>query len=569
MEQSKSRSGLTRALLALVFALALLVTAVLMPVASAYAASSEKLDVMVMSDTHVLAPALVGNTADFKDVTTSNRKMFKESAGILDAQLNEVRKKKPNVLLLCGDLTKDGELESHQYMESRLEALKKDLPNLKIYVTNGNHDINNKSAKNYNTGGKAVAATRTSPEAFRDNYQVTYRDKSIIARYTPANGKSGMLSYVARPKAGFTFIVIDTGRYSADNTSNGKDEHQTSGQISSALESWVLKQIQDAKSRGDVVLGMEHHNIVPHFSWEPIIRSEFLINNYDHLSTAYADAGLHFMFSGHMHSQDVAAKTTSKGNKFYDIETGSGINYATPMRDVSITRTRSNGTTHASLSGKTIEGEKVTYTDPTDGKKKEIPNIKTYGKSQIVSHSLAKMLARKDLSNGMKAAGKSYKSSDYSSKVNSIMDACMGIKVCDDGSKNLYDYISYAYTHYLAGEDSAAKPSWFKQAEKRLKSGYLLSECLYNVSSQLNGFDQTKAMNICQYLFFPNQYVKRYGLSASSLASTTLKIATQGLDAMSDSTFKSLNQFYTDLITSISYDSNFANDKTFTISSKI
>lgn len=568
MVQTKSKGGLIRALLALVFTLTLLCS-VVMPAASAYAASGDKLNVMVMSDTHVLAPALVGNTQDFKDVTTSNRKMFKESAGILDAQLNEVKKKKPDVLLLCGDLTKDGELESHRYMESRLQNLKKQLPNLKIYVTNGNHDINNKNAKNYNTGGKAVNATRTSPENFRDNYSVTYQDKSVIARYMPASGKSGMLSYVARPKAGFTFIVIDTGRYSADNTSNGKDEHQTSGQISSALENWVLKQIDDAKRRGDVVIGMEHHNIVPHFSWEPIIRSEFLINNYSKLSTDYADEGMHFMFSGHMHSQDIASKTTSKGNKFYDIETGSGINYATPMRDVSITRTRSNGKTSASLSGKTIEGEKVTYTDPTDGKKKEIPNIKTYGKSQIISKSLAKMLARKDLSNGMKAAGKKYNGSDYASKVNSIMDACMKIKVCDDGSKNLYDYVSYAYVHYLAGEDSGTKPDWFKQAEKRLKSGYLLSECLYNVSGQLKGFDQGRAMNICQYLFFPNQYVSRYGLSASSLASTTLAIANQGLDAMSDSTFKSLNQFYTDLITSISYDSNYSNDKTFTMSSKI
>lgn len=569
MEQSKSRSGWTRALLALVFTIALLCGSVLLPVASAYAASGEKLSVMVMSDTHVLAPSLVGNTQDFKDVTTKNRKMFKESAGILDAQLNEVRKKKPNVLLLAGDLTKDGELESHRYMESKLEALKKDLPNLKIYVTNGNHDINNKNAKNYNTGGKAKDATRTSPEAFRNNYSVTYSDKSVVAKYTPASGKSGMLSYVARPKEGFTLIVIDTGRYSADNTSNGKDEHQTSGQISSALESWVLKQIKDAKSRGDVVLGMEHHNIVPHFSWEPIIRSEFLINNYNKLSTDYADAGLHFMFSGHMHSQDIASKTTEKKNKFYDIETGSGINYATPMRNVTITRTRSNGSTSASLTGTTIEGEKVTYTDPTDGKKKEISNIKTYGAAQVTSRSLAKMLARNDLSSWMKAAGKSYSGGDYDSKVNSIMDACMKIKVCDDGSKDLYDYVSYAYLHYLAGEDSNDKPAWFKQAEKRLKSGYLLSECLYTVSGQLKGFDQTKAMNICQYLFFPSQYLSRYGLNSANVASTTLKIASQGLDVMGDSMFKNLNQFYTDIITSISYDSNYANDKSFTMSSKM
>ena len=84
------------------------------------------------------------------------------------------------------------------------------------------------------------------PQAFsiRRIYDFVYSDPTVIATYTPPAGKeAGGLSYVARPADGFTLVVIDTGRYSSDNTSTGKDEHETSGAISSDLEQWVIAQI--------------------------------------------------------------------------------------------------------------------------------------------------------------------------------------------------------------------------------------------------------------------------------------------------------------------------------------
>ena len=174
-------------------------------------------------------------------------------------------------------------------------------------------------------------------------------------------------------------------------------------------------------------------------------------------------------------------------------------------------------------------------------------------------------MARDYLSRNMKAAGLKYNSKDYSDKVNSIINGCMDVKVCNDGSKNLYDYVSYAYVHYLAGEDSQKKPDWFKQAEKRLNDGTLLSNCLYVISGKLKDFDQNKAKIICQYLFFPQAMVGRYGLNSANVAGDVLRIPTQSLDTMSDKDFSNLNQLYYDVVRSISYDTNFHEDKNFTI----
>ncbi len=566
MNETKTRNRSTAGVFALLLTLAVLVSSFLFPVASAYAANNNgKLNIMVMSDTHVLAPSLVGNTEDFSHDTKYNRKMFKESSAVMEAQLKEVERQKPDVLLISGDLTKDGELESHKYFAKRLEETKKKVPNLKIYVTNGNHDINNSKAKNYNTGGAAKAATKTSPADFRNTYSVTYKDSSIIAKYTATtSGKSGQLSYAARPKPGYTVLVIDTGRYSADNTSNGKDEHQTSGQISKDLEAWVLKQIRAAKDRGDTIIGMEHHNIVPHFSWEPEMRPEFLINDYSRLSKEYADAGLHFMFSGHMHSQDVAKLTTSSGNVFYDVETGAGVNYSSPLRQVSVERKAKNGSVTETMTAATIDNLSASYTD-TDGSTVQIDNIKTYGEKQIISKTLAKQCARVFMNSNMKLEGKTYSAKDYDAKVNEIMDNLFKIKVSTSENKNLYDYVTYAYLHYLAGEDGQAKPAWFKEADRILEDGTLLSYCLNTISNTLVGFPEDKAYNIWAYLFFPAKYFKNHHLSTPKASNHALQIQEKGLDVYSDEAFTALNNFYKSILKSVAYDSNFKDDKNFTI----
>ena len=177
------------------------------------ASRENDLRVMVMSDMHTIPEAMIKGTADYQHAVDLDQKVFNESEAILDAQLQQVKFSKPDVLLLNGDITKDGEYAAHKSLAAKLKQLKKDLPDLKVYVTNGNHDINNPAAKNFNTeSGKAVKAKRTTQKDFLAIYKnVTWNDKTVTATYTPPEGaEAGALSYVARPKKGFTIIVIDS-----------------------------------------------------------------------------------------------------------------------------------------------------------------------------------------------------------------------------------------------------------------------------------------------------------------------------------------------------------------------
>lgn len=353
-------------------------------------AQEDTLDIAVMSDIHILPPDLIKDTEDYQNALNSDRKIFTESTGILDRMLTEVKEEKPDVLMISGDLTKDGELEGHQYLAKELEKVKEAVPGIKIYVTNGNHDINNSLGYNYNTeDGIAVPATRTTPELFLETYEDTVYNEAngVVAQFRPSTytesetgDKAGMLSYVAEPAEGYTIIVVDSGRYSADNTDEGTAEHQTSGQISEELENWVVEQAEAAREKGNTVIGMMHHGLAEHFSMEEEILGEYVVNDYKNVASAFADAGMQFVFTGHMHANDITVATSENGNVLYDIETGSAVTYPCPMRFVSFTSESEGGekTVSANISTRT-NLDNVTYTT-ADKQQATIENLTEYAK---------------------------------------------------------------------------------------------------------------------------------------------------------------------------------------------
>ena len=463
-------------LLSLLLAVVLVFT-LTVPALAADKPQDMNLKIAVMSDDHYLSPSMIRDTEDYKTALNSDRKMFAESDAILRTLLDAVRQDKPDVLLLSGDLTKDGEQECHKALAKQLKQLQKEVPGMKVYVINGNHDIRNSDALNFNTpDGKAVPATRTHPKDFKQIYDFVYSDPTVIATYTPPAGKeAGGLSYVARPADGFTLVVIDTGRYSSDNTSTGKDEHETSGAISSDLEQWVIAQIQAAKARGDVVLGMQHHGLVAHFDVEPTILPMYLVNNYDRLAQEYADAGMSVMFTGHMHAVDIAAKTTDAGNTIYDIETGSGLTYPSPLRFVEVRR--SADATVVSTGTRTHFGP-ISYTDPLTGSAKTIDDLTEYGRAHGFSTDMLKTVAGSFIKSFFSKflPENTWPVTKIVANIDQIIDDVAAVPIAD--GKDLLDFANWIYQCNLAGEDDGNYPAWVQSGVDQLKSGALLDQVL-------------------------------------------------------------------------------------------
>ena len=476
-------------LLSLLLAVVLVFT-LTVPALAAEKPQDMNLRIAVMSDLHYLSPDMIADTEDFEHAFNSDRKLLKESSSVLHEMLERVRADKPDILLVSGDLTKDGEQECHAALAKQLQQLQQDVPGLKIYVINGNHDIRNYNAKNFNTAdGKAVPATRTHPEDFKRIYDFVYSDPTVIATFTPAAGnEAGSLSYVARPVEGLTVIAMDTCRYSSDNTSNGDDEHETSGAISADLEKWVIEQTAAAKARGDLVIGLEHHGLVPHFDVQPTILPMYLVNGYERIAQEYADAGMSVVFTGHMHAVDIAAMTTKAGNTFYDIETGSALTYPCPIRFVDLRRSTVGGetNTYMSVSTKTHIGP-IHYTDPATGVAYVIDDLTEYAREFGFTTAMLKTVAGDFIKSffGKYLPNDTWPVTKIIATIDQSIHDVAAVPIAE--GNNLLDFANWIYRCNLAGEDDGNYPAWVQSGIDQLKSGALLDQVLDIVAKDAFG----------------------------------------------------------------------------------
>lgn len=364
--------------------IAMVVSTVPMNVEAAKKTEQPKaLKIGVMSDTHYFSESLYSKCEDFEIAMNSDRKMLKESGAIIDSTLEEMVKDKPDIVMVSGDLTKDGEETNHREFAEKLEDAQKKLPNTKFYVINGNHDINNPNGKDFSSG-VAEDTDTTTVEEFREIYKNFGYDNST-EQYKPEGTDAGSLSYVAHPADGYTLIAVDSCKYSADQTASGQDVQETGGVIGEDLLNWISKEAQEAKDSGDVVMVLEHHGVVPHFSQEPVVMKDYLVDNYETVQERYADAGVSYVFTGHMHANDIAEYTSKKGNKLYDIETGSLVTYPSLFRSVTVqagTDKTQDGNSFVSEMKKPGE---VNYKEFDTGEIKTIKDLTAYAKELTLS----------------------------------------------------------------------------------------------------------------------------------------------------------------------------------------
>lgn len=346
---------------------------------------------VVLSDIHLLSSSLYSECEDFIHAANSDRKMFRESGAILDKALEDAVAFGAQLILVPGDLTKDGERLCHEEVAQRFEAalsrLQKKGIEAQVLVINGNHDVNNSYAMDFSVGS-AQPTTHTSPQDFVDIYaELTYQNPATpITRYSTELGQGGGLSYVTRVCKGLTVIAVDSCKYSADQTHAADDEHETGGMVGESLLAWVCEQAKKARKAGDVVIAMQHHGIAPHYSMEPRVMGEYLVDDYQRIASAYADAGISCVLTGHMHANDVMSLTSAAGNTIYDIETCATSTYPSETRQGTVELSRSGATLNVDLLLPCHSLGAVGFTDAETGA--GIADITAYGRKHLLTRDV-------------------------------------------------------------------------------------------------------------------------------------------------------------------------------------
>ncbi len=304
-------------------------------------AASSTITFSVFSDMHYLADNLYDyNSPAWQVYLRTTHRQMELANSILDNAfdlsehyLEEAKRNNSAFVLIPGDITKDGEYESHKQMAEKFAAFEAET-DIPVFVVPGNHDIRNSNATDY-TGEKAVPARITEPTDFEILYKDFGYDESdpgCVSRFKPAAGNyGGYLSYSWKLNDDYMLIAVDSNKYSADNGSE-KNEHLTDGMIGDDLMDWIKEQAQYANDNGLQIILMQHHNLVQHMDIEEATFFAFVIDNWEYVCDTYADAGIHYAFTGHLHSHDTASYVNDNGERITDLLSSTITGYPNMMR---------------------------------------------------------------------------------------------------------------------------------------------------------------------------------------------------------------------------------------------
>lgn len=383
--------------------------------ASATFAQDEPLRRMaIMSDVHLMAPQLLQSEGTaFDNYIANDRKLLAQSPELLDSASIHVEAFKPQVVLITGDLTKDGERMSHELLVERyLKPMESQ--GVRVFVMPGNHDVNNPHAKIYN-GERTERTASVSATDFANIYK-EYGYGEAVARDTAS------LSYVVQLDPTTRLVVVDACEY-YDNDFD-KDICVTAGRIKPATMSFIERQAAEAHSKGmDMMMAM-HHGIVSHFNWQDKVMGEYIVDDWRKCAKRIAKTGIKVCFTGHFHAQDVSCKYG-----LTDMETGSTVSYPRPYRLIDI------DTKGGTLS---VRSERIV----------ELNSMK--GSAETLRH----------------------KSESYAnSALSGVLDGLLPKKVPADVKSECASVLGEAYAMHLAGDEQVSEDfkARLKAATKRLR----------------------------------------------------------------------------------------------------
>jgi len=280
----------------------------------------------VISDPHLHDAHLGNSGAAFEKYVAEDPKLLRESEAILEAALKSVAAERVQFVLISGDLTKDGELVNHRRMVRHLTRLER--AGIQVFVVPGNHDINNPEAVMY-LGDTNRPVQSVTPQQFAALYSRFGYGQAI-------DRDPHSLSYVAEPVAGLWLLAIDSCKYDA---SRQVRSNVISGRIRPETITWIKAKLQQAQAGGKLVIAFMHHGLNQHFIGQNEQFGQYLVDDWQGVSTQLARAGLKVIFTGHYHSQDAAYlvnETLEPVSALCDVETASLVQYPCAFRIVTL-----------------------------------------------------------------------------------------------------------------------------------------------------------------------------------------------------------------------------------------
>ncbi len=275
----------------------------------------QELRFFVITDTHFFKNSIGAYGTDYELYMDTQQKCFAETEAINRAVFDFLSTRgEADIVLIAGDLTFNGEKESHQAFSEMLHDFQQKTGK-QVYVVTAGHDVN-AEPYGYNENGRFTVEGTTFGELY-DYYKDFGYDRAIAFN-------EEHLSYVADLSDDVRLLVI----------CNDVDGEKHIAYPDDFL-GWIASQAQQAQADGKMMIAMEHYPVLP---GQPVFSliGDARQAQAGKLIETLADNGVHLIFTGHMHNQSVNVVETQKGNKFFDVCTGCTIGCPAFIRLVTV-----------------------------------------------------------------------------------------------------------------------------------------------------------------------------------------------------------------------------------------
>lgn len=271
-----------------------------------------------IADTHHYSKTLGISGKAYELRSGSDQKCLAETGEIIDSAFEKIALSDTNAVVILGDVSNDGEMASHIEFREKLYELQKSKP---VYVITATHDWCCDENPRRFSGDNVyhdveVMKSSELPEFYKDFGPSRAIDSFIT--------KIGTVCYTAELCEGVRLLCLNDDKNDNDHAGFTEDCWQ-----------WIERQIENAKRDNCVLIGAEHHLLIPHIS--PLITGgSTCVENREYVASRLADAGLKYMFVGHSHIQATDKFVSKKGNTITEVNVGSLCGYPAPIVNVEV-----------------------------------------------------------------------------------------------------------------------------------------------------------------------------------------------------------------------------------------
>lgn len=275
-------------------------------------------NIMVIADPHVMSQSLYDEGAAFVEMMNDQRKMIDLSEEAFIALIDTALLYKPALVLIPGDLTKDGEMVNHDLVVSQLKRLAE--AGINSLVVAGNHDMNGK-AYAYQ-GAEKISVDVLKDSDWEKKYAMVY--DQAIAKDADSH------SYVAEPIPGVTILGIDGA---------------VNGVVGEKSLAWLLAQADIAREKGNLIIAMCHWQLLEHVDEGGVTMEMGRLEDADAVRDGLMAHGVHLVLTGHMHVNSISTfrdTVQMNGDSIVEISTGAPITFPCPYRWLKVASDRSS-----------------------------------------------------------------------------------------------------------------------------------------------------------------------------------------------------------------------------------